>query len=96
MEEILVLIKEIKEAYSNEIINTKIPPLIEGINIVLEHIRSCKDIDEAVYYFNLLEEVQGQVSLLISENELDLPDSLWKLYADFDRIDDSAGNDVFN
>ena len=89
MEKILILIKEIKEASSNEIINTKIAQLVEEINIVLAHIRSCRDVDEAASYFALLEDVQGQISLLISKNELELPSSLWKLYADFDRIDDS-------
>ncbi|MBV8661259.1 MAG: hypothetical protein JO129_03895 [Candidatus Dependentiae bacterium] len=89
-EKLTLILKKIEEASSNEIVNAKIIPLIKEVNITLEKIRSCRNIDEAAYYFDLLQAVQGQVSLLISKDEIELPSSLWKLYTDFDRIDDPS------
>lgn len=88
MEKILFLVKEIETEYYNEIIETKIVLLIQEITSVLTRMRSCKSMDEANYYFNLLDQVYHVIAILIFKDEIELPDSLWKLYKDFDRIDD--------
>ena len=88
MEKILFLINEIEKEYYNEILETKIVLLIQEATSVLIRMRSCQNMDEADFYFNLLDQVYHIVAILIFKDEIELPDSLWKLYKDFDRIDD--------
>ena len=56
-------------------------------NILLK-IKSCSNIEQAKSYFDILNDAQGVISITISEDIIELPDTLWKLYKDFDRIDD--------
>jgi len=88
MEKIIKLINEIKIETSplkKEALLLYLPKYIEDIFL---KISTFTNIQEADYCFNILDQAQCLISILISHGEVELPDTLWKLYKDFDRIDD--------
>ncbi len=97
MEKIKQLIKEIRIEVMPEKNELALLQLPEHIEDILLKISVCTNIRQADHYFSILEEVQGQISIIISEDKIDVPDTLWKLYKDFDRIDDKEWREyLFN
>ena len=69
-----------------EIIN-RLSLLLEEIHKIFIEMQKYDNEKEATIYFTLLEEIQGKIALLISEDNIKVPDPFWKLYKDFDHLD---------
>jgi hypothetical protein len=67
-----------------------IPVLLNEINIVFSSIKNCVSIDEAGLFFDLLQEAQNCICGMIFIDDIDVCDSLWKFFTDFDRIDNAG------
>ncbi len=97
MERIKKLIKEIEAeniSVKKEHMLLHLPKHIEDI---LLKISACANIQEAEYYFSILEDAKHLVAIIISEDKVEVSDPLWKLYKDFDRIDDKEWREyLFN
>ncbi len=97
MERIKKLIKEIEAeniSAKKEHLLLYLPKYVEE---VLLKIRACANIQEAEYYFSILEDAKHLVAIIISEDKVEVSDPLWKLYKDFDRIDDKEWREyLFN
>ncbi len=97
MEKIIKLIKEIKAEAIPQKKENMIMLLPECIQEILLEIKNCENIQDTDYYFSIIENAQCLVSIIISEDKIELPDTLWKLYKDFDRIDDKEWREyLFN
>lgn len=68
-------------------ITSRLYLFIDEINKIFSEIKKCHNEEEAGSYFKILEDIQGMVSILISEDTIQVPDELWKLYKDFDHLD---------
>lgn len=68
-------------------ISSRLSLLLEEINKIFAKIKMCENEKEASMYFKFLEEIQGIVSILISEGNVKISGELWKFYKDFDRLD---------
>lgn len=71
----------------NEIL-LKLPLLAEKINSILLKIKSCETIEQAEYYFALLERIQNLISTLKFNKEIEIWGDLWNFARKFERIDD--------
>jgi hypothetical protein len=88
MENVIKLLKEINEDLMKNNQTLKLEILENEINTLLSKIKTCNTIEQAHYYFDVLEKIQSEVAGWIFINEIDVTDCLWKFFKDFDRIDD--------
>jgi hypothetical protein len=61
---------------------------LEIDNILFGEIRMAKNLEEAHYYFNLLNRIQEVLALLYYKENIIISDKLRRFISDFDRIDD--------
>ena len=78
--------KYVLRSIKMEIIN-RLSLLLEEIHKIFIEMQKYDNEKEATIYFTLLEEIQGKIALLISEDNIKVPDPFWKLYKDFDHLD---------
>lgn len=79
------IIKE--ESFENNS-SRNFPLLLEQINGLFNKIKHCDSIKEADYYFNVLDEIQCCLCVLVFVKKIKVSEPIRKFVRDFDRLDD--------
>lgn len=82
------LITEIDYPQTKRHIVILLPFIYQEIKKIISTINACEEIHEAKNYFDKLQEIQGNLSVLVFKYEIEAPEILWKFVSDFDRLDD--------
>jgi len=78
---------ELKEIASLGVhLNQKVMSLSHQIGYIISKIKVCETIELATDYFNLLDEMQGTLAVLVFEQEIMLPALLRTFVSNFDNI----------
>ena len=83
------LLQKIESDNSQLNFSTELNDLEIQINDLFFKIKKINSLELASDYFDLLGEAQSVVSKLIFDKELEVSNSIWKFFKDFDRIDDN-------
>lgn len=68
-------------------LSQKLALLSQEIASVFSQIQSCKNIELAHEYFDILDKIQITLALLVHQNDIGIPDKLWKFMSDFDNFE---------
>ena len=66
----------------------KLLVLTQKVKYIFSKIKSCNTMGEANEYFKLLDQIQGSLITLISEQDIGIPERLWKFVRDFDNFEE--------
>jgi hypothetical protein len=78
---------ELKEIESLGIyLNQKVMSISHQIGYIISKIKACETIELAADYFNLLDEIQGALAVLVFEQEIMVPDLLRTFVSNFDNL----------
>ena len=89
MKTIKKLLEEIESDNTPSRLITKFQILENEINFLLLKIKNSTTLALANEHFDILQKAQAIISKLIFTKEIEVPNSIWKFFKDFDRIDDS-------
>lgn len=80
--------EEIKEAQIGKILVPKLATIEKEIKELFLRIKKCNTLQQANYFFDLLQKIQEILAQLFYKQKITLSENLQKFVSDFDRIDD--------
>lgn len=70
-----------------ETLNIKFSLLSQQINYIFSKIETCKILEDADEYFELLDKIQGELACLLYQYDIGMPGCLTRFVHDFDNLE---------
>lgn len=97
MKNSLTLLEEIKSEYGKTSVASKLPLILNELNVLLLKIRFSANLQEANLYFDLLDQIQLVTATLQHNYGIELPSNLKQFIKDFDLLHEvQARKRLFN
>ena len=80
-------LKQIEEL--GKYLNQHLTLLNQNIRYIFSQIKACDTIEKANQYFMILDKIQGSLISLICEEDIKLPEQLFRFVRDFDNFEEA-------
>lgn len=80
-------LKQIEELSKN--LNQRLILLNQTVRYIFSQIKTCDTIEKADWYFMILDKIQGNLMSLVCEEEINLPERLFRFTKDFDNFEEA-------
>jgi len=80
-------LKQIEEFGKN--LNQRLILLNQNVHYIFSQIKVCDSMEKANWYFIILDKIQESLISLICENDINLPEKLFRFVKDFDNFEEA-------
>jgi hypothetical protein len=70
-------------------LNERLILLNQNVQYVFSQIKMCDNIEQATWYFMILDKIQGCLMSLVCKENINLPDRLFRFVKDFDNFEEA-------
>ncbi|HRN77748.1 MAG TPA: hypothetical protein PLU71_00770 [Candidatus Dependentiae bacterium] len=80
-------IKEIEQLGAQ--VSQRLNLMAQNIKYIFSKIKLCENIESAENYFEILDDIQSMLSILVYKYDMGIPDRLWRFMSDFDNFEEA-------
>ena len=72
-----------------QVLAQRLALLEQNLNYIFSQIKLCTTVEQAKQYFEVLDEIQFALALLVHKKDIGIPDRLWRFMSDFDNFEEA-------